>query len=202
MKKFFVILLCAVFCLSLAACAQNTEETVRQPERKEAAKNTKPSQDAAAPTPAPTPTPTPVLKSGMQNEAVRQLQQRLGGKRPVHGIDPFQNLHRPRHCKRSIRSPETESFSKNGKSNEQQQHIDSRHKGGRRYGAGVVPQNNRQAGHASRGKMVGELEEINSHNIQQYAQIQKQKILCPALFPSHKNPPLLSNLRRPLSRLT
>ena len=77
MKKFFVILLCAVFCLSLAACAQNTEETVRQPERKEAAKNTKPSQDAAAPTPAPTPTPTPVLKSGMQNEAVRQLQQRL-----------------------------------------------------------------------------------------------------------------------------
>lgn len=84
MRKTWIVLICMILCMGIAACAAQPEETAPvQPgaAQTEAQKTQTPEASPApapSPSPSPTPTPDPTLKSGMESDAVKALQQRLG----------------------------------------------------------------------------------------------------------------------------
>lgn len=82
MRKIWTVLICMILCTGIAACAARPEEATAG--RSEAAREAPTASPTATPVPAQpsatmaAPTPDPTLKSGMESEEVRALQQRLG----------------------------------------------------------------------------------------------------------------------------
>lgn len=82
MRRIWIILICMILCLGTAACAAEPEEAAAGwPETIQEEPAASPAATPAStqsPAPVPTPTPDPTLKSGVESEAVKALQQRLG----------------------------------------------------------------------------------------------------------------------------
>lgn len=82
MRRIWIILICMILCMGITACASEPEEPAAgRTETIQEKPTASPSAIPASPQPSvptPTSTPDPTLKNGMESEAVKALQQRLG----------------------------------------------------------------------------------------------------------------------------